>query len=329
MLGRRVEEVLGEEAFRVIGPRIEEALAGKAVSYEAELAFPNAGRRYVHVDYVPHAEGGRVRGFFALVHDATARRQAELDRLELARTQAAIRARDEMIAVVSHDLRAPLQSLLLWVEVLRRRPDNIAAVRDGAEAIGRSVRLQKLLIDDLLDHARIVTGKLFLHFRPVRLGECVRAAADAVRPEAEARSLELCLPPEGSLPVIEADPDRLQQVFWNLLSNAVKFTPPGGRVELRAERDGRDGGTVRLAVADTGRGIRPDLLPRLFERFRQEDPRLSGGFLGLGLGLSITKGIVEAHRGRIWAESDGEGKGSVFRIELPLRQDVPYVPNVS
>ena len=256
------------------------------------------------------------------------RRQYEvrdlIDREHAARTAAehsareadrANRLKDEFLATVSHELRTPLSAILLWSKLAAggriKPPDLPEALRN----IERSAHAQSQLIDDLLDAARMTTGKLRLNARACELEPAVRSAVDVVRPTAEAKGVrvEVALDPAAGL--VLADPDRLQQVVWNLLSNAVKFTPRGGDVLVRL---GRDGGHARVDVTDTGQGIGPDFLPHVFERFRQADPSAGRRQGGLGLGLAITYQLVELHGGTIAAESDGEGRGSTFTVRLPL-----------
>jgi signal transduction histidine kinase len=179
----------------------------------------------------------------------------------------------------------------------------------------RSTRIQAKLIDDLLDVSRIVSGRMHIDFRPVGLATPVRAALDTIAPTAEAKGVRLESAIDGTALPVAGDPDRLQQIAWNLLSNAVKFTPAGGSVHLRL---GAVSGRAVLVVRDTGRGIAPDFLPFIFERFRQADAAATRAQSGLGLGLAIVRHLVELHGGTVEVESAGEGQGAAFRIELPL-----------
>jgi signal transduction histidine kinase len=228
---------------------------------------------------------------------------------------AANRAKDEFLAVLSHELKTPLTPILSWALLLQQgRLDAPTSVR-GLEAIERNARLQARIIEDLLDVSRAMTGKLTLNLAPIALGPVILAAIDAVRSTAEAKriALEVEIDPEAGL--VSGDADRLQQVVWNLLSNAIKFTPQGGRVEIRLARVDAQ---LQLRVRDNGRGIRRELLPRLFERFWQADSSTTRLYGGLGLGLAVVRHLVELHGGSVGADSDGEGQGATFTATLPL-----------
>ncbi len=224
-------------------------------------------------------------------------------------------AKDEFLAMLSHELRTPLTPILGWTVVLRAGTLDPPSMRRGLEVIERNARAQTQLIGDLLDVSRIITGKLRLEVRPLDISPVVEAGVDALRPTAEAKGIQLVVDVPKTAPVIEGDPDRLQQVVWNLVSNAVKFTPPGGRIEVRLRREDS---CLALAVADNGKGIRPDFLPYVFERFRQADSTSTRAHGGLGLGLAIVRHLVELHGGTVQAESPGEGQGSTFAVRLPL-----------
>jgi len=185
----------------------------------------------------------------------------------------------------------------------------------GIEVIRRNARVQAQLIDDLLDVARIMTGKLRMTVQPVDLGTIIIAAVDGLRPAAQAKEIRLQLQLDSPSGQVSGDPDRLQQVAWNLLSNAIKFTPPGGSVLVRLARVESH---VEVTVSDTGRGIAPEFLPHVFERFRQADSTTTRAFGGLGLGLAIVRQLVELHGGTVRVESEGEGLGSTFTLSLPL-----------
>jgi PAS domain S-box-containing protein len=235
-----------------------------------------------------------------------ARRQAE----------EANRMKDEFLAIVSHELRSPLNAMLGYAVLLRYGGLDAQKVKQAADVIERSGKAQAQLIDDLLDTARIISGKLRLELGPVDLVSVIEHAVQTIRPAADAKriSLETDLPPE--IGQITGDPARLQQVVWNLLSNAVKFTPQGGRVEARLERVDP---YIGITVSDTGKGISPDFLPYVFDRFRQADASSARRYGGLGLGLALVKYLVELHGGTIEAASAGEGEGAMFRVTLPVR----------
>ncbi|MGH9855145.1 MAG: hybrid sensor histidine kinase/response regulator, partial [Blastocatellia bacterium] len=191
-----------------------------------------------------------------------------------------------------------------------------ADIEKTVEIIERNGRMQLQLIEDLLDSARIISGKLKLEVQPVSLASVVTSALDVVRPAAQAKGIELRSDLEPLAGQITGDPSRLQQVVWNLLANAIKFTPEGGRVELRMENVDHQ---VRITVKDTGKGIEPEFLPFVFDRFRQSDSSSVRRFGGLGLGLSLVKQLVELHGGAIEAASDGSGRGATFMVTLPQR----------
>jgi len=243
----------------------------------------------------------------------TRRRRAER---ELERVNAELReldlAKDRFIAAVSHELRTPMTVILGWAEILGQNEDEELRTA-AAAAIEQSAHAQARLIEDLLDMSRLMLGKLHLQIAPVTLVPVVRQAAEMIRPAADAKRLEfsLSLPPDPC--VVEGDPLRLQQICWNLLQNAVKFTPEEGRVSLTLARDGS---VAEISVSDTGPGIPEQLLPRIFEPFRQGDGAADKG--GLGLGLAIVRELVNAHHGTIQAASDGTGKGARFIVRLPL-----------
>jgi signal transduction histidine kinase len=232
-----------------------------------------------------------------------------------AQAEEASRLKDEFLATVSHELRTPLTAVLGYAQLLRARKRDEAYVARTAEKLVRSAKDQALIIDDLLDVSRIVSGKLRIEPQPIDLISVIEAALDTVRPAVEARQLQLhvALNPEAS--TIIGDANRLQQVVWNLLSNATKFTPPGGIIQILLEPDGRD---AWLTIRDTGQGIRPAFLPFVFDRFRQADSASNRAHGGLGLGLAIVRNLVELHGGSVQAASDGEGHGSTFTVRLPL-----------
>ncbi|HZM50142.1 MAG TPA: ATP-binding protein, partial [Vicinamibacteria bacterium] len=225
------------------------------------------------------------------------------------------RAKDEFLATLSHELRTPLTPILGWTVMLRSGTLDPAAVHRGLEVIERNVRAQTQLIGDLLDVSRIITGKLRLEVSPIAVVPVVEAGVEAVRSSAEAKEITLGMELPSEMPTIVGDPDRLQQVVWNLVSNAVKFTPQGGRIDVRLRQDGS---FLSLSVTDNGKGIEPEFIPHVFERFRQADSTSTRSHGGLGLGLAIVRHLVELHGGTVYAESGGIGQGSTFTVRLPL-----------
>jgi PAS domain S-box-containing protein len=230
--------------------------------------------------------------------------------------EAATRAKDEFLAVVSHELRTPLVSILGYTQLLHGKTPDAARIRRTVEVIERNSKTQLQLIEDLLDSARIVGGKLKLEVEPLDLLSVIMNALDVVRPSAEAKGITLDSSLNPLAGQITGDPERLRQVVWNLLSNAIKFTPAGGRVEITLKRDDPH---VQIIVRDTGKGIEPELLPHIFDRFRQGDMSSKRRSGGLGLGLALVKHLVELHGGTVEAASAGGGQGATFTIRLPLR----------
>jgi signal transduction histidine kinase len=222
------------------------------------------------------------------------------------------RAKDEFIATLSHELRTPLTSILGWSRILHDGGD-AETMAMAADSIAQSAQSQQFLIEDLLDVSRIILGKFHMEVRPVDLNPIAQAAADMIRPTAAAKEIALRIELPRQPCVINGDGRRIKQVIWNFLSNAVKFTPAGGHVLLRIAIGGS---WMTIEVSDSGEGIDPDLIPHLFERFRQADGAIAKG--GLGLGLSIARHVVEAHGGSVSAVSEGKGKGATFVARLPM-----------
>jgi signal transduction histidine kinase/CheY-like chemotaxis protein len=228
--------------------------------------------------------------------------------------EAASRLKDEFLATLSHELRTPLNAILGWTTMLRHGQVERTRMGHALEVVERNARAQAQLIEDVLDMARIITGKLRVELAPVALAPIVEAAVEAARPGALAKDITLCVSIRD-VPAIRADGGRLQQVLWNLISNAVKFTPPGGQVSVVV---GLAASQAMITVSDNGPGIAPEFLPFIFDRFRQADQSVTRGHGGLGLGLSVVKHLVELHGGTVHAESEGIGKGSSFRVSLPI-----------
>ena len=261
-------------------------------------------------------EAGELRGFAKIVRDLTDRQRAALEREQLyAEAREANRLKDEFLGTVSHELRTPLNAILGWAHLLEMKGFKIgeALHSRAVRTIARNAEVQTQLVDDLLDVSRIISGRMRLQFGISNLHHVVAAAVDSVRPAAAAKSVELRVSsPVGAK--VWADADRLHQVVWNLLSNAIKFTSPGGVVEVRVQHSDD---VVVLAVADTGVGIPAEVLPFVFERFRQADSSTTRGYGGVGLGLAIVRHIVELHGGSVYAASRGSGQGATFTVRLP------------
>ena len=266
---------------------------------------------------------GQVIGAVLVFRDITARRRAEreqalaLEREKAARreSEAAARSKEEFVTTLSHELRTPLNAIFGWVQLLRSGALDEAARAHALEVIERNTRAQTRMVEDLLDISRIMTGNFRIEPRLVDLEAVIRAAVDAVQPALDAKGLHLATHLDAAVGPVTGDPDRLQQVVWNLLTNAIKFTPRGGRVEARLERHGSQ---VQVEVSDTGRGIAPDFLPHVFERFTQAEASSSRAQPGLGIGLALVRHLVELHGGTVGASSEGDGRGATFTIRLPI-----------
>lgn len=309
VLGKTVEEIVGRTTYRSIEPYVKLALAGQCVTFDVEVSFRELGKRYMHCRYVPDTDSssGKVRGFVAAVTDVTERRQLEEQLRE------ADHRKDEFLALLAHELRNPLAPIRYATGLLKPGvPAEISAA--AHDVIERQVAHMARLVDDLLDVSRITRNTLELRAERVDLRAIVRSAADAVRPlfEAVNHDLQVLLPAEPAH--VDGDSARLQQIVGNLLNNAAKYTEPGGRIEVQVVREGS---AFVLCVRDTGIGIAPELLPKLFDLFVQGDRTQTRASSGLGVGLSLAKRLVELHHGSIEAYSDGLGCGSAFTVKLP------------
>lgn len=245
-------------------------------------------------------------------------RQTLLASEQAARQEAetANRAKDMFLATLSHEMRTPLNAIVGWLNILRSEGCDEKDLAEGLAVIERNTKAQVQLIEDLLDVSRIVSGKLHLEVRPCELVAIINAGIEVVRPAAEARDISLDVHFDPNANRATCDATRMQQVIWNLVSNAIKFTPRGGKIRVALAREQS---SLRIDVSDNGQGISADLLPYVFDRFRQADSSSRRKFGGLGLGLSIVKHLVEMHGGTVAAQSDGEGQGSTFTVLLPVR----------
>ncbi len=296
-----------------------------SLDHEYRIITPDGKLRWVRDRAFPVKDiGGKVRRIVGFTVDTTERKQAEefranlLAREQEARAQAetANRTKDEFLAIVSHELRSPLNAMLGWARVLRSESVDQQTHDHAIQVIEQSAEMQSRLIEDLLDSARIASGKLRIESHPVNLIPVIQSAIDTVYPSAESKGVEISKQLDPNAGIITGDAERLQQIIWNVLSNAVKFTPKGGGVEIELKRlDSK----AAIVVRDTGRGIKPEDMRHIFDRFRQADSSTTRRAGGLGLGLSLVKNLVELHGGNITAESEGEGKGATFTISLPLR----------
>ena len=255
--------------------------------------------------------------------DITERKHAEEERERLLRqekeareeAETASRMKDEFLATISHELRTPLTAILGWANMLNRGLLSQIQTRHALEVIEQSARSQAGLVDDILDTARIITGRLKLEAHPVEIERVFQAAVDVIRPSAEAKRIALQVVTDARSTIVFGDANRVQQVIWNLLSNAVKFTSEGGRVEARLSRTE---GHIEITVTDTGIGIEPQFMPYIFDRFRQADSTSTRKYSGLGLGLAIVRHVVEMHGGTVAASSPGQGQGATFKARFPI-----------
>jgi PAS domain S-box-containing protein len=323
LLGYRREELIGthvKKLFSVAGNIFYQTHFFPLLKLQGrieEISLPmrnSAGQEVpVLVNAARREKDGAV--FYDCVLMAMQQRHVyEDDILQAKKTaETANRTKEEFLSVVSHDLRTPLTSILGWIEILRGKENDTELVKKALAIIERGAVTQKTLIADILDFARISSGKLKIDTSPIDLKEIIAGAIEIVASAADAKEIHI-QSDLGAESFVMGDRMRLQQVLWNLLSNAVKFTPKKGRVNITMSRSGPN---VEIKVSDTGKGIGAEFLPHVFERFLQENKTETGAYSGLGLGLAITHHIVELHGGSITAESPGENKGAIFTVILP------------
>ncbi len=249
-----------------------------------------------------------------LLHERVRRAELVAHRARQA-AEEANRAKDAFMATVSHELRTPLSSILGWAHLLKENTLDESTLRRGVESIERNAKIQVQLIEDILDTTRVVSGKLHLDLTRVDFAAVVQAAVDSLQPAAHAKELRLSVDLGPGPTPVHGDADRLQQAVWNLLSNAVKFTPAQGQVRLELRSHANE---CELTISDTGKGISPDFLPHVFDRFRQQEATATRRYSGLGLGLALVRHLVMAHGGVVTAHSDGEGRGASFSLRLPV-----------
>lgn len=323
ILGRPARESLPEQE-RLFEPAEQvfdsgEAFVGKEIRILVDRGTSSEERFFTFVYQPMRGVDSEVEGVVLFGFDVTEQVQARRAVEDLANhLRETDRAKDEFIAVISHELRTPMTSILGWTRMLALGGLDEETMRDALDSLERSTLAQAKLIEDLLDQSRIAAGKLRLDLRAVDLATLVDQAVRMARPNAESRGITLSLDAGEGKYQSFGDPARLQQIIGNLLSNAIKFTPEGGTVNVRA---GRDEGFALIEVRDSGRGIEPALLPVVFERFRQGDTTTTDHQAGLGLGLAIARHLVEMHGGSIEAASDGAGQGATFTIRLPLHEE--------
>jgi signal transduction histidine kinase/ActR/RegA family two-component response regulator len=334
VIGRSLTELYPDLTIRGLDQYYRDALAGRVSvishglhrhvlrlpSTNRDLGFnemPQSGR------IGPLSDGESTIGTVTTLEDisdrlaseAELRKQIEVQKMARVTAEKALRSRDEFLSMVSHEIRNPLNAVLGWTRILIDRKDVDAAMLARAlRVIDRNATAQARMIDDLLDVARIASGKLRLEMQPVDLLAVTLAAVDVIGPSAKAKQIDIRTSLDSRTQRVLGDQQRLQQIIWNLLSNAVKFTETGGVVEIRVSPVGK---LTRLVVSDNGHGISPDFLPFVFERFRQSDASSSRRHGGLGLGLALVRDLVELHGGTVRAESPGEHRGALFTMDLP------------
>jgi PAS domain S-box-containing protein len=331
---RAAERIFGYTADEIIGRSIRTIIPDDRQSEEDDvIARIHRGERVHHFETIRRRKDGTllpisltispicdpdglVIGASKIARDITERKQAEAERARLLRVaQEASRLKDDFLATLSHELRTPLNAILGYTRMLRSGLISEDKQGRALEVIERNATSLTEIIEDVLDVSRIISGKIRLNVRSVDLQTVIREGIEAVRPAADARGIRLeCIFDSNETPV-SGDPERLQQILWNIVSNAVKFTDRGGRAQVRLEHSESD---VEIVVSDTGIGIAPEFLPYVFERFRQSDSGVTREHGGLGLGLAITRHLVEMHGGTIEVSSEGLGAGTTFRVKLPL-----------
>ena len=247
--------------------------------------------------------------------DAEKRRLLENERIARSEAERASQLKDEFLATLSHEFRTPLNAILGWSQLILSGNMKKEDIHKGLETIERNARAQNKLIEDLLEMSSIISGKVRLDMHPLDAANLIDAAAESVKPTAQAKGIILTKTIDPQAGPISGDSNRLQQIFWNLLSNSIKFTPKGGKVDVIVEKRAS---FLEIRVDDSGVGISPEFMPFVFDRFRQGDASLTRQYGGLGLGLAIVRQLVELHGGTVRAESAGVGKGSSFIITLPL-----------
>lgn len=304
----------------------DQVLAGQTVlNREFKHSKQDGGLIDVSLSLAPlHNSDGEIYGVVMTATDITTRKQIEAERLNLLQQETvareaaenANRIKDEFLAVLSHELRTPLNAIMGWIQLIQKGSLKPDIYRRALDTIERNAAAQTRLIQDLLDLSRIVRGQVNLVIQPVDVVSLIHATVDTQRPAAEAKSIKLILDISTDLPAVLADANRLQQIFWNLLSNAIKFTPKEGRIMVRVKCIDAH---LQIQVEDSGIGIAPEFLPHVFEHFRQADGTSQRSQGGLGLGLAITRRLVELHGGTIGADSPGLDQGATFTVSLPIR----------
>jgi PAS domain S-box-containing protein len=333
------QEVIGEHISVITPPEHPDELrdimrrlrAGERIEhFETERVRKDGTRLHVSVTISPVRDAtGKIIGASAIARDVSERRRLEEEHIRLleeerrihaataqARQEAeeASRAKDEFLAMVSHEFRSPLNAVTGWLHVLRSKRADPAHVERALDAIQRNTRLLTKIVDDLLDVSRFIAGRISLELAPVEVSPLIETVLNEMEPIASEKRVSVESYVDARAGPVLADPGRLQQIVGNVLTNAIKFTPAGGRVEVHVQNDAQD---VVIVFSDTGQGISPEFLPHVFEAFRQADPVASRVHGGLGLGLAIVHHLVTLHRGTVTVESAGIGQGCCVTVRLP------------
>jgi PAS domain S-box-containing protein len=317
------DAVLGEDAHKLPRPFFADDPAGDESVREYRIRGRNGELRWIRDRRFRLRDGDGSARLGGIAEDVTERKRREIESDELlqrerdarAEAEAATQAKDEFLAVVTHELRSPLNAIRGWSHVLRHSGALLAGQIKALDAIDRNTQAQAHLVDDLLDSQRILCGKLELDVGRVPLPALVDEAVESVRPSAQIKRIRIDVAHDPAVAIVRADPDRLRQALLKLLSNAVKFTPEDGIVSVRTRLTAQ---ALAIEVRDTGVGLEFSQMPSVFERFQQADSSSTRRAQGLGLGLSLARQLIELHGGRIVAESEGVGHGAKFTIELPL-----------
>jgi PAS domain S-box-containing protein len=322
--GRSIEEVFAAAIVRIVEPLVRRVMETGQPLHVPECSVPDGVESWWNISLVPlHESGGITSSVLILTEDITERKQAEgrLRRSQEA-LQEADRRKDEFLATLAHELRNPLAPIRTAAQILGSPKVSPHQLQWAQNVIQRQVGHMALLLDDLLDIARITRGKLELKTEPVKLTDVVDSAVEAARPllDGKHHSFKVSLPAEAL--ILRADPLRLSQVLSNLLTNAAKYTDPGGHIELSGHVQG---GSLCLSVQDDGIGMSPESLERNFEMFSQAEGASTRSDGGLGIGLALVRGLVELHGGAVEAMSEGPGRGSKFTVRLPLADSVASV----
>jgi len=305
--GLEVREVVGEENYSRISSKIDDVLAGHAVKFSAPMSLA-LGLRHISAYYVPDvAPDGRVRGFFELVDDVTERIHAE------AELRATARQRDQFLAMLAHELRNPLQSIRFATDLLRGQGSDLAMVRRNVEVVHKHTAALTRLVDELLEVTRVTHGTIRLRKQAVSINDVLRNALESVRPTFKLKHQTINGNLSDETLMLDADPLRLSQAFGNILANAAQYSPADSVVSVSVEAAIAE---VIVRISDQGLGIAPGDLPHVFDLFMRANHSFGDGNGGIGVGLTLAKKLVELHGGRIDAQSDGPGRGSVFTVRL-------------